>query len=29
LSFAPVRAWSRFPLDENAQMELFEMAGAG
>jgi ribonuclease HII len=28
LSFEPVRACSRFPLDATAQMELFETAGA-
>jgi len=28
LSFQPVRACSRFPLDTNPQMELFETAGA-
>lgn len=28
LSFEPVRACSKFPLDDTAQMELFETAGA-
>jgi ribonuclease HII len=27
LSFAPVRSWSRFPLEAGAQLDLFEMAG--
>ena len=28
LSFEPVRACSRFPLESTAQMDLFETAGA-
>jgi ribonuclease HII len=28
LSFAPVRALSRFPVDDDAQMDLFQTAGA-